>query len=363
MATKVGVIGTGGIADYHIQGYLKAGAEIVAVCDVNAAAAAAAAKTHGIATTYSDANKMLNEEKGLQAVSICVPNKFHAPLAIAAAKAGKHVFCEKPPAMNAAEAKQMAEAAAATKVHLMFDFNNRARPEAAALKKYIDNGDVGTINSAQGLWVRRCGIPGYGGWFTQKALSGGGPTIDLLHMLDLSLWFMGYPEPAWVTGNCFSDFAHDRSFAGPWGLPVVAGGTMDVETSAHAMITFKTGQVLFSRMSWAEMNHREEVSVTFQGTKAGGRICRLFGVDGDDDTAIDSCELYTHEDGLPVNRDVVVRPDVSMGRVAAVVNFVEAIEGKAKPLSNADQGVKLMKIIEAIYKSAETKAPVDVAKL
>ncbi len=363
MATQVGIVGGGGIASYHIRGYQKAGAQVVAVCDVNAAAAQATAKQFAIPKTYDSLKAMIDGEKGLQAVSVCVPNKFHAGLAVEATKAGKHVFCEKPPAVSAAEAKQMAEAAKSAKTKLMFDFNNRARPEAAALKRYIDDGTIGKINSAQAQWIRRCGIPGYGGWFTQKALSGGGPTIDLLHMLDLALWFMGYPEPAWVLGGTFADFAHDRSYAGPWGLPVVAGGTMDVETAAHALITFKTGQVLFTRMSWAEMNAREEVSVTFQGGKAGGRICRLFAVDGIDDTAIDSCELYTHENGLPVNRNVVVSPDPEMGRVSAVVNFVQAIEGKAEPLSDADQGVKLMKIIEAIYRSHESKAPVDVSKL
>jgi predicted dehydrogenase len=363
MAIKVGVIGTGGIANYHIKGYQKAGADVVAVADLNSAAAFNTAKSINIPHSYDAAEKLLTEEKDQQAVSICVPNKFHAPRAIAAARAGKHIFCEKPPALNASEAKQMAEAASAGKVHLMFDFNNRARPEAAALKRYIDDGTAGTINSAQGLWVRRCGIPGYGGWFTQKTLSGGGPTIDLLHMLDLALWFMGYPEPAWVLGGTYSDFAHDSTFAGPWGLPTIKGGVMDVETAAHALITFKSGQTLFSRMSWAEMNQREEVSVTFQGAKAGGRIARLFSVDGVDETAIDECRLYTHENGLPVNREVIVSPDTSMGRIGAVVNFVQTIEGKAKPLSNAAEGVKLMQIIEAIYTSSQSKAPVDVSKL
>jgi predicted dehydrogenase len=363
MPVKAGIIGAGGIASYHIRGYKTAGAEVVAVCDTDVARAQATAKENGIARTYSSPEEMFAAEKTLTAVSICTPNKFHAPVALAAAKAVKHIFCEKPPALTVAEAKQMAEAAKSAGVYLMFDFNNRARPESLAMKRYIDDGVVGKINSAQAAWVRRCGIPGYGGWFTQKALSGGGPTIDLLHMLDLALWFMGYPEPAWVSGNVFTDFAHDSTFAGPWGLPKIKGGTMDVETSAQALITFKTGQVLFTRMSWAEMVEREEVSVAFQGTKAGGRVCRLFGNDGLDDTAQDACQLYTHDNGVPANRDVLVRPDPSMGRINAVVNFVQTIDGSAKPLSTADEGVKLMKIIQAIYQTATSGAPVDVTKL
>lgn len=363
MAVKVGIIGAGGISHYHIRGHQKAGAEVVAVCDTESARAEWTAKQFGIPKTYATVEEMLKAEPGLQAVSICTPNLYHAPLATQVAKAGKHIYCEKPPAMTAAEAKQMADAAKAAKIHLMFGFNNRARPESMAIKGYLDDGTVGRVNSAQAAWIRRCGIPGYGGWFTQKGLSGGGPGIDLLHMLDLALWFMGYPEPVWVSGGVFSDFAHDQTYAGPWGLPKIKGGTMDVETAAHGFIQFATGQVLYTRMSWAEMNEREEVSVTFQGSKAGGRVCRLFGVDGIDDTAIDTCQLFTHENGLPVNRKVVVTPDPTMGRIAAAVNFIETIEGKAGPLSNADEGVKLMKIIDAMYQSARSKAPVDVSKM
>ncbi len=345
---------------YHAAGFRQAGAEIVAVADPAPSAAAKATAKWGIAQAFESVDAMLAECKGLDAVSIIVPNKFHAPLALQCLKAGKHVFCEKPPALKASEVQEMIAAADAAGKKLMFNFNNRARPESQAMKSYCDDGTVGTINSAQAKWIRRTGIPGFGGWFTTKELSGGGPVIDLLHMIDLALYFMGYPEPAHVLANTFDTFITDKNFKGPWGIPDRADGTNNVEAAAHGFVTFKTGQVLTIQVSWAEMVKREEVSVVFQGTKAGGKVERLFGRDGLDETAIDTCELYVQENGNSVNRSIVTPACEDMGRSTSARNFIEAIEGTAEPLNTPDQALRLMKIIDALYHSASTGKPVSI---
>jgi predicted dehydrogenase len=297
----------------------------------------------------------------IDAVSIVTPNKFHCPLVLKALKAGKHVFCEKPPALNAKEAANMARAAKKARRTLMFDFNNRARPESIALKEAIARGDAGRINSAQALWIRRTGIPGFGGWFTTKALSGGGPVIDLLHMIDLSLHFMGYPAPKYVTAATFRDFINDKRFKGPWGIADKTDSTCDVEAAAHGFVTFKNGSVLFLRTSWAEMNKREEVSVTFQGTKAGGTMRRLFGKDGIDSTAGDICEMYFQDaSGAKADKILKLEKDEMMGRVRAAENFINTILKKEKPFNSPDEAVKLMKIIDAVYASAKSGAPVKI---
>lgn len=360
MAIKIGVIGAGGMSNYHIPGFKKGGAKVVAVADMNKDAALACASKFGIKKIYASADEMLSSED-IDAVSIITPNKFHKPLAIQALKAGKHVFCEKPPALTAKEISEMAAVAKKAGKTLMFNFNNRARPESYAMKKAIDNGQVGDINSAQALWIRRTGIPGFGGWFTTKELSGGGPVIDLLHMIDLALYFMGYPEPAYVLANTYNSFMGDKRFKGPWGIPDRANGICDVESAAHGFVTFKNGAVLFLRNSWAEMNKREEVSVTFQGTKAGGLVRRLFGTDGLDETAEDTCELYFQDKkGKNADKTVRVKKDEAMGRIRAAQNFALALAGKEKPLNTPDEAIKLMKIIDAIYKSAATKKPIQV---
>ncbi|MDR1498080.1 MAG: Gfo/Idh/MocA family oxidoreductase [Puniceicoccales bacterium] len=357
MNKKIGIIGAGGMARYHVAGFRNAGADVVAIADTNIAAAKKFADAEGIPKTTASPAELL-ELPGIDAVSIVVPNKFHAPLAIQALKAGKDVFCEKPPALSARETKAMADAATKAKRTLLFNFNNRARPESYALREYLQGGEAGVINSAQAKWSRRAGIPGFGGWFTTKALSGGGPVIDLLHMLDLALYLMGNPEPDYVLAQTFNTFIDDKSFKGPWGIKDVQKGVTDVESAAHGFVKFKTGQVVSLQMSWAELVAREEVSVTFQGTKIGGLIRRLFDRDGLDDTAIDTCELYTHDHGRPVNRTIVVPADPTMGRVRSAENFIATLEGTEEPLNTPTQAVSLMRIIDAIYASATTGKPV-----
>ena len=356
MATRVGVIGAGGMLQYHAPGFRQGGGELVAIADVNKEAAQASADEWNVSQVFGNTGELLDSD--IDAVSIIVPNKFHAPLAIQALEAGKHVFCEKPPALNAGEVEDMIAAAEKSGKVLMFNFNNRARPESQAMMKHIEDGTVGRINSAQAQWIRRTGIPGFGGWFTTKELSGGGPVIDLLHMIDLALYFMGYPEPAHVLGQTFDDFITDKAFKGPWGIPDNADGKTDVEAAAHGFVTFKSGQVLSLRNSWAEMIEREVVSVVFQGSRAGGKVERLFGSDGLDDTAIDTCELYTQEEGKSVNQKIETEPCEDMGRIASAANFVETIEGSAAPLNTPQEALKLMQIIDALYKSAETGSPV-----
>jgi predicted dehydrogenase len=359
MSVKVAIIGAGGMLQYHAAGFQESGAEVVAVVDRDAETGQATAEKWAIPQAYTSTQQML-AEADVDAVSVIVPNKYHAPLAIECLRAGKHVFCEKPPALNAAQVQQMIEVAEATGKTLMFNYNNRARPESYKIKELIDAGEVGTINSAQAKWIRRTGIPGFGGWFTTKELSGGGPLIDLLHMVDLALYFMGYPEPAHVLGQTFDTFIDDKTFKGPWGIPDQADGVTDVEAAAHGFVTFKTGQVLSLQVSWAEMVKREEVSVVFQGTKAGGKIERLFGSDGEDDTAIDSLEFYTHIDGQPGDQKLEVAECEDMGRQRSAANFIATLEGKEQPLNVPSQSLALMKVIDALYESAASGKPVSM---
>lgn len=359
MTKKIGIIGAGGMVRYHIAGFRSGDAEVVSIADQNTASAKAAAAKHSIPNVAKSVNALL-ADPNIDAVSIIVPNKFHAPLSIKALKAGKHVFCEKPPALNANQVKKMIAAAEASNKTLMFNFNNRARPESYAMMQEIKNGTIGAINSAQAKWIRRTGIPGFGGWFTNRALSGGGPVIDLLHMIDLAHYYMGNPKPKYVIGQTFDNFISDSRFKGPWGIPDNDAGVTDVETAAHGFVTFETGQVLSFQVSWAEMVKREEVSVVFQGSKAGGKVERLFGNDGLDESAIDTCEVYEQVDGKSVNRAVVVEACEDMGRIRSAENFAKTIAGTEAALNTPEQALSLMQMIDACYKSAKTGKPVAI---
>ena len=358
---NIGVIGTGWTGGIRANALAKSPyIEELHVAEINPERLAEIkAETNPASFTDQWEDLIKNDEIHAIVVS-ATPEATHYPMTKAALEAGKHVFCEKPPALNAAEVAQMKDAAETAGKTLMFNFNNRARPESYALRDYIKGGEVGRINSAQAKWIRRTGIPGFGGWFTNKELSGGGPLIDLLHMVDLAMYYMDYPEPQYVLAQTFDDFITDKAFKGPWGIPDVVDGATDVESAAHGFVRFSTGQVLSFQVSWAEMNKREEVSVTFQGAKAGGMIRRLFGSDGLDETAIDDCELYVQENGRSVNRSIITEANEDMGRIRAAQNFILSIEGAEAPLNTPDQALSLMKTIDATYESARTGQPLEI---
>ncbi len=356
---RAAVIGLG-IGKYHIEGYQMHGdAEVVAIADLREDLLNEVAEQYGIpraTTNYKDILKM----DDVDCVSVCVPNKFHAPITIDCLKAGKHVLCEKPLARNAREGARMVKAAEEAGKILMVQFNNRFRPESQLLKRYIDGGELGDIYFARCGWIRRNGIPGWGSWFTTKEIAGGGPLIDLaVHMLDLTLWFMGNPEPTVVLASTYSVFGPKMECLGPWGTPD-PNGVFDVEDMAVALIKFDNGATIALEASWASRIKREWVYSTLMGTKAGASLERVFGVDGIDDTAIDTLEIYTQRYGEPADEVIKFVPDPAMGRHRSVVHFVDCIiEGK-QPISPGTDGLRIMKILDAAYKSAETGKAVTI---
>jgi predicted dehydrogenase len=357
---KVGVIGTG-IGTYHIEGYLShPQAEVVALCDINQIALELAGAKYCIPHLFTDYKRML-EMKELDAVSICVPNALHAPLAIAAFAAGKHVLCEKPLATDVKSGEKMVAAAKAAKKIFMIQFNNRYRPEGQLLKEYVDAGALGNLYFARCGWIRRNGIPAWGNWFTQEQSSGGGSLIDLgVHMLDLTWWLMGRPQPVLCLGSTYGKFGPKREALGPWGAPNLKG-KFDVEDLAVGMIKFANGATILLEASWASRIEREWCYSTLCGDVAGATLERQWAVEGIDDTSIDKLMLFKQEHGTAVDETLKVLPDPYMGRLAAVRHFVDsALSGKA-PLSPGTDGLAIMKILEALYKSAKTGKAVSIA--
>lgn len=357
MSIKVAIVGAGTMADYHIKGYRNAGADIVAIVDQNLKKGKDFAQKRDIKHVFSNMKELFSSIK-TDAVSIITPNRFHKDMTVFALENGQHVFCEKPPAVTAEEAREMKKAAEKAGKILSFNFNNRAREETKILMEYIRHNDLGTINSAQAVWMRRSGIPGFGGWFTNKAFSGGGALIDLIHMIDLALYFMGYPEPEYILAQTFNDFISNKDFKGVWGIPDVENGVTDVENACHGFIRFKTGQILFLRSSWAEMIEREEIYVNLQGTKAGAMIRRRFDSDGIDLTSRDDLRIFNCEYGHQVNRNIISTKDTMMGRFASPLNFIRAVEGTEEPLVKPFEAVRLMEIIDGIYTSAKSGMPI-----
>ena len=172
---KVAVVGAGGIArQAHVSNYVQIpGVELVGLCDIDGERAQALADEFNVPKVFTDYKDLLKED--LDAISICTPNVYHAPVALAALGRGVHVLCEKPMATTAADARAMAKAARKAKRILMVAHQSRFRNESQTLKKFIDRGRLGDIFYARAGYVRRRGIPGAGSWFTTKALVHGLP--------------------------------------------------------------------------------------------------------------------------------------------------------------------------------------------
>ena len=200
MSLSLGFIGAGNINRSHLKSAQQLGLNLAGIADVVPAAAEECKKLFNVAKSYSDYRQLL-ADNSIDAVVIGTPNKFHAEQAIAALKAGKHVFLEKPMAMNVDESDAILAALKKSRKTLQMGMANRFRSSVWALKHYIDAGKCGNIYSGQAFWYRRRGIPGFGGWFTTKSLSGGGALIDIgVHLLDLALYLMGFPKPVAVSG-------------------------------------------------------------------------------------------------------------------------------------------------------------------
>lgn len=343
---RIGVIGAG-IGQAHIRGYSKVQeAEVVAICDLNEARARSVARDNGLehAQIFADHRAMLDTVK-LDAVSVCVPNIAHRPLAVDCLNAGKHVICEKPLAFNAAEAQQIAEAAAKNKRKCMVAQVNRFRADSIFLKQCIQDGQLGQVYYAHTGWLRKRGIPGYGGWFTTKAQSGGGPLIDIgVHLLDIAWWLCGCPQPVSVTGVTYAEF-------GPRGKGLGGGGaakpegTFDVEDLAVALIRFANGLTINLEVSWAINNAHER------------QWCQLYGNEGGCEWG-ENAGLYREMNNiLTTTKADLPKRDPWQGEMQ---HFVDSILNDTTPDPDATQGVTMMKMLDAIYKSAETKREVVI---
>lgn len=343
---KIAMIGAGGIATYaHAPAYEKMdNVEIVGVCDIIEERAIKMAKRLG-ADFYCTDYKKIFEIPGLDAIDICTPNLYHSVIAIDALNAGINVFCEKPDAINTVEAQKMKEAAEKSGKVLMVMRNNRYMAVSSYLKSYIEDGKMGDIYAARCGWIRRRGIPGKGGWFTTKALSGGGPLIDLgVHMIDLAMWFMGNPTPVAVTGCTYSKFAHtnasdsDHARFGDKNVD----GTFDVEDLAMGFIRFDNGCSMQIEFSWASNIDCEQRFVELRGEKAGAKFNSIDG----------KLKIYTEEYGktVDINPNIV---ETMGGHEANLRHFADVLLNGTAPMFVPQQGLDMIKILESFYKSAE----------
>jgi len=353
---KIGIIGTGAIATHcHIPAYQALPeVEIIGVADANETRAKETARKFGIPHAFADYRELL-ELEGLRAVSVCSPNAFHAEQSIAAMEAGLAVLCEKPMSTILADAQKMVATSRRTQSLLMIGMTTRFHEHTQALRRQVGEGLLGDVYYIKAGWLRRTGIPGYGSWFTNKDLAGGGALLDIgVHYLDIALWTAGFPTPISVSGKVFTKFGNRRKGLGTWGADICEGEhRFDVDDLATAFVRLDNGAVLTLEVSWAAyVAEQGERYLKLMGTEGGAEISSRFANDA-------PLRLFWEQDGLQADTSLHVKVD-EFGHWREIAHFIACVKGETEPLVTLDESLIVAKVLDAIYRSAETGAEVTI---
>ncbi len=344
---RFGIIGAGWPGEQHAKAIAAVeGTELRACADTNAERLCAFCETYRPAKYFPDFAGLLRDPE-LDAAIICLPNFLHFPASLAALEAGKHVLCEKPPTMNAAEMKVLRDEAAKRGLIYFFGRQFRFTPALRTAREIIAEGRLGTIYRARATWVRSRGIPpGVGSWFTDKKRSGGGALIDIgVHALDTAWFLMGAPRPVSISAKVFRNFAH-----------FVQAPVFDVEDEAHAFIRFADGAIVELETSWAA-NLTDDTPVGPEWVGRESNNCVLFGTKGT--LRLKPLTLFEDQNGklatIPIES-----PYTENSFEMQLRNFAAALRGEAEPVNNAEEAYELMEMIDGIYASSELGREVPI---
>ena len=348
---RVAFIGAGAIVKYaHIPNFRAIpGCELAAICDVAEARAQALATEFSIPGLYTDYKAMLAEVKPDITV-VASPNVFHKEQAIAALESGSHVLCEKPLAPTYADAVELFETAKRLGKVLTPGTHYRFAANMRICKQQSKAGFFGKIYAVRTTWNRRSGIPGIGGWFTNRDLATGGVLLDLgVHALDRALYLMDYPRPVAVSGAMFAEFGPLGRGAGGWGMdaqgPRPAGALrFDVDDMSWAMVRFENGAVLHFQVAWAS-NFNNNFTLEIYGTEGGALV-----------NENDQVELYTSLNGQEATVQVPLSSAAGLSSYGALAqNLVRRVNGDTEAeIVTPEQALVAVEIVDAIMRSAQS---------
>jgi len=272
---NIGIIGCGTIGKVHAASIAKAGTcRVTAACDIDPAALAAFGEQCPVDHATADYRELL-ADKAIDAVTVGLPNHLHAPVTIAALKAGKHVFCEKPIATSYADAETMARVSRETGRRLVIGVVNRYGDSVNQIKGIVARGEIGDVYQVTLRFAAYRSIPGLGGWCTDKARAGGGVMIDWgVHFVDLAFYVLGGVTVKSVCGKGFGMLAREPArykFLDMWAGPPNYGGICDVEEYASGVIRTDKAFIAFEG-AWARNVNERAMYVDFLGTRGGIRL-------------------------------------------------------------------------------------------
>jgi predicted dehydrogenase len=328
---RVGMLGLGAISQVvhlPILTQLK-GVKLIAVCDADHAKAKAIASRFGIPRVHLADEEVVRSDD-LDAIVICTPSHLHEAQSIAALEAGKHVLVEKPLAIDSAAAERVIQTAVRCDRALMVAMNNRYRPDAQALKPFIEGGELGDVFLVRGAWLNRKTRVVRPTWRHRAATAGGGAMMDLgVQTLDLALWLLGFPAISSV-------IAHMHQ-----------GEVMEVEDTAAAVLRLANGGAVTITVSWSLVSERDRHYLRVLGTRGSG--------------AISPISVYKEiETGL-----LDVTPNVSPARENPYTasyrhqlsRFMDMVRGEA-PRELPHEQIELMRIVALAYESARERREV-----
>jgi predicted dehydrogenase len=338
---RAGIVGLGNIGRYHAERLREHDVSLVGGMDVAAEARTRFGRRYDV-DVYDDHHEFYET---VDAVIITTPNKYHEEYAVDALERGIHVLLEKPLAHSLESAERIAAAAADSDAHCLVGFNNRFANTVQIIKNRIERGEVGEVNHIEANYVRRRGIPGRGSWFTRRQIAGGGSLIDLgVHAIDLSLFFLDYPDVAEVTGVTRSEFGglEEYAYLDMWGDDAGPAG-FDVDDSASAFIRTADGRTVSLEVAWAT-NRPENNEFVIHGTKSaavfdllGGELsfhaASNVGPDHLEDTSIESHQNDTHSEEQRA--------------------FFDAIAAGEHGSESVEQALTVQRVIDGIYRSSD----------
>ncbi|WP_248930048.1 Gfo/Idh/MocA family protein [Paenibacillus hamazuiensis] len=358
---NIGIIGCGAIANQkHMPSLAKLPhlGRMVAFCDVVEERASRAAAEFGAsgAKVYTDYKELLKDES-IDVVHVLTPNLQHSFITVDALEAGKHVMCEKPMAINSAEAKKMLDTAQKSGKKLTIGYQNRFNEESRVLYRACSQGDLGEIYMAKAHAIRRKAVPTWG-VFTDKKLQGGGALIDIgTHALDLTLWCMNNYKPKSVTGSVYYKLKDnvEGNLFGPWDPK-----TFDVEDSAFAFIKMEDGATIFLECSWAlNTTDVKEAKTSLFGINGGAEM--KAGIDRKTELVFNRAE-YGKLVEIKANTGSSIAyfsgKDEAPG-VLEAEQWLECIIQDTEPLVKPEQAYVVTQILDAVYRSAETGQTVE----
>ncbi len=355
---KVGIIGTGWIAEAHANSYKQCpDVEIVALADIIPGKAAKFAADNGLegVRIYGSDRELIDNEPDIDAVSVCTYNRQHAPCTIYALEHGVNVLLEKPMCVTLEEAVDICRAEKASGKVLSIGFQPRFDENMKMVKRIVESGELGDVYYIQTGGGRRSGIPTpYGTSFIEDKTAGIGALADIgCYSLDMVLNAVGYPKPLTVTGIT-TDFFGKRPETYP-GHPEYAE-KFSVDDFAAAFIRLEGGITLDFRISWA-MNLDTPGDTIILGTKAGMRIpsteCWNGSIGG-------PLKIYTKIGGVEVDTTVPEQDNHGDNFDKKIRSFVDAVKtGGAAPVPSS-QIIYNQAIIDGIARSAKLGREVTI---